>query len=138
MRADQPVAWAAAPTVSPSIGQTLTQACQGLRGGGSLPPVCVLEPDDVVDLRRRDLEDRRVLECPDAVYGARGDPEGGARRHHLSRGRLLPRSSHLDLCSPLEHVPRLVLLPVELHRESLSGADEEQLAAVVIGERPDQ
>src|ERR687888_765073 len=71
MRADQPVSAAAAPTVrSSDIGPKLTTSVSRLRLGGPLPPVGVLEPHDVVELGRRDLEDGRVLERRDAVDGA--------------------------------------------------------------------
>ena len=38
--------------------------------------VAVVEPDDVVEVRRRDLEDRRVLERGDAMHGAGPVAEG--------------------------------------------------------------
>ena len=127
------------PTVSPSIGQNLNTSVS--RSTERRFPPARTRPR--AGRRRRAAASRpRGSSCPRA-------PGRGARCpavirnaapgvDHLSRRRLLPRSRHLDLCSPLEHVPRLVLLPVELHRESLAGVDDEQLAAVVIGERPDQ
>ena len=49
-----------------------------------------------------------------------------------------PGAAELDLRAALEHVPGLVLLLVELEAERLARADEEDLAGVVVGLRPDQ
>src|SRR3954451_17127458 len=55
------------------------------------PAVQIVEPDDVVDLRRRDLEDRRVLERLDAVHGTGAVAEAGTgtddfrAQHSLAR-----------------------------------------------------
>src|SRR5919205_836662 len=45
------------------------------RCGRALAPVAVLEPDNVVEVRRRDLQDRRVLERRHAMHGARPEAE---------------------------------------------------------------
>ena len=77
------VSRAAAPTVSGSCTPTtLPDTCEGWRlgGRGAGAAVRVLEPHDVVELRRRDLEDRRVLERGHAVHRAGPVVEGGARR----------------------------------------------------------
>src|SRR5262249_1491747 len=65
----------------PPRSRTLTQPSQlRMRSGaaGAFASISILEPDDVVELRRRDLEDRRVLERGDAVDGAGAVPEAGA------------------------------------------------------------
>ena len=58
-----------------------------LWSGGAFAAVVVLKPDDVVEMRRRDLEDRRVLDRGDPVHGVPGG--NGTRR----RGRSSPRPS---------------------------------------------
>src|SRR5262245_52847362 len=100
--------------------------------------VTILEADDVLEMRCRDLEDRRVLQSLDPVDRARLDPERRARADHLRVRRLVARRAHLDLRAARLHEPRLVLLAVELEAQRLAGLHEEQLAAVVVGERPDQ
>src|SRR3954452_19937742 len=84
MRGDQPLCFPASPTVSSSTTARLTAMCQrwrpcgrswpsrlrGLGGRRALAAVGVLEPDDVVEMRRRDLEDVRVLERRHPVDGA--------------------------------------------------------------------
>ena len=71
---------------------------EGVDGGAgsgrrrSFAPVPVLEPDDVVEVRRRDLDDERVLDRGHAVHGARAVAEDVVgRRSRSSRGRLRPR-----------------------------------------------
>ena len=59
MRGDQPVG-ARRPRPSAAPRRYLNTSMS--RFGGALPPVGVLEPHDVVELRRRDLDDERVLE----------------------------------------------------------------------------
>src|SRR5262249_32352277 len=49
----------------------------------------------------------------------------------------LARRPQLDLGAPLEHVPRLVLDLVKLEAERLARPEEERLADVVLGLRPD-
>ena len=49
-----------------------------------------------------------------------------------------PGAADLELRPPLEHVPRLVLDLVELQAERLARLDEQDLAGVVLGLRPDQ
>src|SRR5438876_10208171 len=141
MRADQPVCAAAAPTVSESMPTTLTQLCQGSRlplFAGSIAPVPILEPDDVVELRRRDLDDRRVFERLHAVDGSGRDPEGRSGADDLHAWKLFPGLGHLELGTAGVDTPGLVLLPMELEAEGLARLDEEQLAAIVVGQRPDQ
>src|ERR1051325_8661683 len=48
------------------------------RFGGALAPVSILESHDVVELRGRDLDDRRVLDRPPSMDGPGLAAEGGA------------------------------------------------------------
>src|SRR5213595_1178218 len=96
------------------------------RFGGALAPVGILEPDDVVQLGRRDLDDRRVLDCAYPVDGAGLEPERGARSHHFTREHPLPGRAELELDPALEDVPRLVLDVVELEAERLPRFDMQQ------------
>src|SRR5215208_2008664 len=89
-------------------------------------------------MRRRDLEDEGVLQRANPVHGSRLDAERGTRRHHLTRGRLLARGRELELRTTFEHVPRLVLLPVELQRELVPRLDVQELAGVRVSNRPNQ
>src|SRR3954465_2096844 len=108
---------------------------RGLRFGA---PVPVLEPHDVLELRRRDLGDRRVLDCRQAMDGSGREVESGAGRDDLVVQQPLTRRAELELRAPFEHVPRLVLLLVELEAERLPGPDEQDLAGEGVGLRPDQ
>src|SRR5581483_371545 len=117
-------------------GRNLTTIVSGF--ARALAPVAVLEADDVVQLRRRDLEDGRVLERGDAVNGAGDEVEGGTRADHLLVQGPLPRLAQLELGAPRLDVPALVLLLVELEAEGVAGADEEHLADVGVRVRPDQ
>ena len=78
--------------------------------GGALAAVAVLEPDDVVELRRRDLEDRRVLERRDPVHGAGPVAERGARADDRLGERLVADGAELDPRAAGLDQPRLVLL----------------------------
>ena len=49
-----------------------------------------------------------------------------------------PAAANSELGPPLEHVPRLVLLTVELERERVARVDRQELARVVLGPRPDE
>src|SRR3954449_10083865 len=80
---------------------------------GPLAAVVVLEPDDVVQLRRRHLENPRVVDRLQAVHGAGREMERLPGPDHLFLEDPLPRLAELDARAPLEHVPRLVLLVVE-------------------------
>ena len=85
-----------------------------------------------------DLENGCVLDGAHAVHSAWAEPEGGARPDDLRRQHRLAGFAELKLCAALEHVPALVLLTMELKTERLAGADEQQLAGVLLGFRPDQ
>ena len=98
----------------------------------------VLEPDDVVELRRRDLDDRRVLERGHAVDRARAGS---------GRPRPAPTTSLFSIRSPgraeLElRAARLSTYQdssfslVELEAQRLAGRDEEDLAGVVARSSP--
>src|SRR5581483_9943117 len=107
-----------------------------LRGPGAA--VVVFQPYDVVDLRRRDFEDRRVFERRQAMDGTRAEPERRALSDDLRVLNGVPCARQLDLRPARLHEPRLVLLTMELERERMARTDEEQLAAVLVRQRPDQ
>src|SRR5262245_27555212 len=100
--------------------------------------VSVLEANDVLDLGRRDLEDGRVLERLHAVNRARAHAEGCSGPDDLRVRRLVARRAELDLRAARMDQPRLVLHAVELEAQRLTGFDEQDLPAVVVGERPEQ
>ena len=58
--------------------------------------VLVLEADDVLELRRRHLEDRRVLERLDAVDRPGPDPERGSRARRPPSSASCPRASPIS------------------------------------------
>src|SRR5712691_1398466 len=98
-------------------------------------PVAVLEPHDVVDLRRRDLEDFRVLDRRDAVARSRGQVHRIALAHaHLLELSVQP--THLDVDRTLAHEQPLVLALVILKRQRLSLVDMDDLAQVAVGDGP--
>src|ERR687891_1773791 len=141
MRADQPVCAAACPTVSPfRTVATLPRSWQGrsLRFRRALAAVEIFEPDDVVELRRRDLEDGRVLDGRDPVHGARAVAEGLPAHDDLLVQDGLADVAELELRLAGLHEPGLVLLAVELQAERGPGLHEEHLAGVGVGERPDE
>src|SRR5215472_14753206 len=92
---------------SPPRSRTLTQPSQRrTRSGvaGAFASVAVLEPDDVVELGRRHLEDRRVLERGDAVHRSGAEVEASPGGDDLLVERLLtglaelePRTAALDV-----------------------------------------
>src|SRR4029077_9205185 len=99
---------------SPPRSRTLTHPShRRTRSGatGALASVPVLETYDVVEVRRRDLEDGRVLELRDPVHCARPVPEGRAGSDDLLVQRLLPRIAKLEPRPAALDVPALVLLP---------------------------
>src|SRR5689334_18068277 len=100
MRGDQPVRSAASPTVSPSIDRYLNTSVSMSGFGGAHPPVAVFEPDDVVELRCRNLDDRRVLERGDAVDGARREAECRARADDLLAQHRVACRAELELRPP--------------------------------------
>src|SRR5436190_1680352 len=125
----------------PPRSRTLTQPSQRrTRSGvaGAFASVPVLEPDDVVEVRRRDLEDRRVLERRDPVHRSGLEAEARPGRDHLLVQRLLAGLAELELRAIALHVPALVLRPVELERECLRGPHEQDFADVRVGVRPDE
>src|ERR1035437_1246892 len=102
------------------------------------PAVGVLEPHDVVQVRRRDLEDRRVLERSDAMHRPGPVAEGGAFADHLGVQERLPYIAQLEGRFAALDVPALVLLVVELQAEREACADPEDLADVELRVGPDQ
>src|SRR5436190_21337576 len=133
MRGDQPLWIPACPTVSPSTRVKLTHLCQSPkvepsgvgRAGAS---VRVLEPDDVVEVRRRDLEDVRVLERRHAMHGAGRVAERGSGADDLLLQEGVADGAELELHAPRLDQPRLVLDAVELEAERVPGVDVQELA----------
>src|SRR3954447_3245819 len=74
----------------------------------------VFQPDDVVQVGSRRLEDRRVLERANPVDRPGGDAEACAGRDDLHVRCGIACRAHLDLGAAGEDVPGLVLLVVEL------------------------
>src|SRR5215472_6281549 len=126
---------------SPPRSRTLTQPSQRRTRSGvaaAFASVAVLEADDVVELRRRDLEDRRVLERGDPVHRSGAEVEARARGDDLLVERLLAGVAELEPRAAALDVPALVFLPVELERERLARPHEEDLPDVGVCVRPDQ
>ena len=67
---------------------------------GPGPAVPVLEPHDVLEVRRRDLDDRRVLDTGDAMDGPGLDPERGPRADDLRPRELSPGAAISILAWP--------------------------------------
>src|SRR5688500_13371639 len=109
-----------------------------LRRRRPLASVQILEPDDVVELRRRDLDDRRVLDRGDPVHRAGPIPERRTRPDHLLVQDGVSDGAELELRPAGLDQPRLVLLAVDLEAEGAPGLDEQHLPAVVVRLRPDQ
>jgi hypothetical protein len=86
----------------------------------------------------RDLQDGRVVQGADPVYGARLEVERRAGADDLGVRDRIARRAHLQLHPPCLDVPRLVLLPVELEAERVACANEQDLADVVVRVGPDQ
>ena len=139
MRGDQPERRLVSPIVIHCriAAEPYQSRVKVLRRGRALAPVPVLEPHDVVQVRRRDLDDERVLDRRHAVHGARAEAERVAGRD-LERLELAPDLAELEPRAPLLHEPRLVLDLVVLQAQRLAGADEEELADVVLGLGPDE
>src|SRR6266496_5093490 len=122
-------------TRAPKAAATAVRVAAARRGLRSRPllvrgiaraPVPVFEPHDVVEVRGRDLEEERVLERDQPVYHPRRDVEARSGLYDL-RAQLVGAFSDLEARSPAMDVDRLVLVPVELQAQCLSGADEQQL-----------
>src|SRR4051794_37108024 len=125
----------------PPRSRTLTQPSQRrTRSGvaGAFASVPVLEPDDVVEVRRRDLQDRRVLERRDPVHRPGPEMEARPGGDDLLVERLLAGLAELESSTAALEVPALVLFPVELERERLALAHEQDLPHVGVGVRPDE
>src|SRR5919109_533243 len=69
----------------------------------ALAPVAVFEPDDVVAVGGRDLEDRRVFERQHSMDGARGEVERSPGPHDLLLQHRIARGAQLDLRPPRLH-----------------------------------
>jgi D-amino peptidase len=85
----------------------------------ALAPVAILEPDDVVEVRRRDLDDQRVLDRRDAMDRARPVAERVAG-DDLDRLELAADLPELERRPALLHEPRLVLHLVVLKAQLLA------------------
>src|SRR6478609_4297877 len=126
---------------SPPRSRTLTQPSQRRTrsgGAGAFASIPVLQPDDVVEMRGRDLEDRRVLDRGDPVHRAGAEVEAGAGCDDLLVERLLAGVAELEAGAATLDVPALVLLPVELQGERLARPHEQDLAYVLVRVGPDQ
>src|SRR5689334_18369558 len=99
--------------------------------------VAIFEPDHVVELGRRDLEDIGVLDRDHAVAQAGRDVEWLVG-HQLARARRLAIGEEDQLHPAAQQHDRLVLDAVILQRERLARSDVEDLADVAIGLGPDQ
>src|SRR6185436_3734264 len=73
-----------------------------------------------------------------AMHRSGREVESRARADDLVVQHPLAGRAELEPRAALEHVPGLILFVVELEAERLSRADEEDLAGVVVGLRPDQ
>src|SRR5206468_194479 len=87
-------------------------------------PVAFFEPNDVVQVRRRDLEDRRVRNGRDPVDRPRPVPEAVAGTD-LTRDELSVRLPQLESRVTVLDVPRLVLDPVVLEAQRLARLHEQ-------------
>src|SRR5882762_8254653 len=102
----------------------------------SHPPVAVFEPDHVVDLGGRSLEQVGRHHRLELVDHLGSDVECRSLRHRpLDQGIALLDSQD-DLAR--EHVDRFILLIVVLERQHVSGLDVQDLADIAISPRPDQ
>src|SRR5262249_55137110 len=117
-------------------GDDLNTTVSGLRG--SLAAVAVFEPDDVVEVGGRDLDDLRVVDRRDPVDRPRTESERRAWADDLVLEDGVAGGAELELGPALLNEPRLVLDVVELQAERLAGLHEQQLADVVVGLGPDQ
>src|SRR6185437_11876822 len=102
----------------------------------SAPSVAVLEPDEIVELGGRRLEDVAVHHGLDLVHelGRNVDGLAGAERAGLQLGA---GPGAEDQLAP-EHVHRLVLAMVILQAQHVSRLDVQDLAHVALGAGPDQ
>src|SRR5262249_21932355 len=126
---------------SPPRSRTLTHPSQRrIRSGpaGAFASIAVLETHDVVEMGRRHLEDRRVLEGGDTVHRAGQEAERCSGGHDFLVERLLAALAELDPRAAALDIPALVLFPVELERERLACPHEQDLPDVGVGMSPDQ
>src|SRR5579862_1091076 len=97
----------------------------------------VLEADDVVELRGRDLDQRAALDRRVAMPSADPDPGAIARSELAIRDRaggVLERQAEPSL----KDVDPLVLRRVVLERQALARLDDEELPDVPVRMRPDE
>jgi hypothetical protein len=103
-----------------------------------LAPVPVFEPDDVVLMCRRHLQDRRVLQRRDSMDRARLEAEARPRGDHLLVQKRVAGRAELELRAAALDEPRLVLHPMELEAQRLARLDEEHFPDVFVGLGPDE
>src|SRR5262249_48329777 len=94
------------------------------------PPVPVLEPDDVVKLWRRDLENVGVLEGRHPMDGLRRDVNAFARPHFPRNPFLIDLD--LEKQTARMKVYRLVLEVVILKAQGMPGPDVNELSDVTL------
>src|SRR5262245_6783488 len=97
----------------------------------------VLDADDIVDLGGRDLEDLDALDRLVAMDPADRDV-GALARTQLALDDVAGVIFKVEQQAAGHDVDRFVLPFVALERQPLAGLDDEDLAAVVIGQGPDQ
>src|SRR6266550_3236833 len=117
--------------------RTRRSSTAALRGGCPLATEVVLDPHDVVQLGRRDLDDLdpldRLVSMPsadrDVLPFARAQVADGHRSVVALEMKPQPAADDED---------RLVLALVVLEREAAAGLDDEDLPDVAVGVGPDQ
>src|SRR5882762_916694 len=102
----------------------------------SHPPVAVFEPDHVVDLGGRSLEQVGRHHRLELVDHLGSDVECRSLRHRPLDQRLPLLYAQNDLAR--EHVDRFILLIVVLERQHVPGLDVQDLADIAVSSRPDQ
>src|SRR4051812_684606 len=99
-------------------------------------PVPVFEPDHVFELGGAGLEDVAIRERDHAVHHPRADANGLARpQRHIAPALA---AVVLEAHRPGEQVDRLILLPVVLQAQRVTGVDVKNFSYVPLGVRPDQ
>src|SRR5207245_9371329 len=115
------------PPRPPSARATGTTELR-LRSARAFAAVAIFEPDDVVELGRRDLEDVDVRRGDHAVNRSRRDVVRVALAHAHGFHALLRADLEIQLALP--HEDGLVLLHVILARELLALLDVQDLPDV--------
>ncbi len=102
------------------------------------PVVVVLEPDDVVELWSRHLDDLRgtVRGCLEPVDRPRGDVDGLPDAQHREGGVIT--TTEVQEQGAVDDQDGFVFLVVVLEAEALSRVDVDDLARVVVGVAPEE